>query len=40
MIHPTAIIESGAELHPSVSVGAYSIIESGAVLGEGCLVES
>ena len=39
-IHPTAIIEDGAELHPSVSVGPYSIIEAGAVLGEGCIVES
>lgn len=40
MIHPTAIIEPGAELHPSVSVGPYSIIESGAVLGAGCVIES
>lgn len=39
-IHPTAIIEDGAELHPSVSVGPYSIVESGAVLGEDCIVES
>jgi UDP-N-acetylglucosamine acyltransferase len=39
-IHPTAIIEEGAQLHPSVQVGAYSIIESGAVLGPGCIVES
>ena len=40
LLHPTAIIEPGAELHPSVQVGPYSIIESGAVLGEGCVVES
>jgi UDP-N-acetylglucosamine acyltransferase len=40
MLHPTAIIEPGAELHPSVRVGPFSIIESGAVLGEGCVVES
>lgn len=39
-IHPTAIIEEGAELHPSVTVGPYSIIESGAVIGEGCIIES
>jgi UDP-N-acetylglucosamine acyltransferase len=39
-IHPTAIIEPGAELHPSVQVGPYSIVEAGAVLGEGCVVES
>ncbi|MGB5733659.1 MAG: acyl-ACP--UDP-N-acetylglucosamine O-acyltransferase [Thiohalocapsa sp.] len=40
LIHPTAIIEDGAELHPSVRVGPYSIIEAGAVLGEGCTIES
>jgi len=39
-IHPTAIIESGAQLHPSVQVGAYSIIERGAVIGPGCVIES
>ena len=40
LIHPTAIIEDGAELHPSCAVGAYSIIDAGAVLGEGCVVET
>jgi UDP-N-acetylglucosamine acyltransferase len=40
LIHPTAIIEPGARLHPSVRVGAYSIIESGAALGAGCIVET
>ncbi|HEC15086.1 MAG TPA: acyl-ACP--UDP-N-acetylglucosamine O-acyltransferase [Sedimenticola sp.] len=39
-IHQTAIIEPGAELYPSVTVGPYSIIESGAVIGEGCIIES
>lgn len=39
-LHPSAIIEEGAELHPSVQVGPYSIIDAGAVLGEGCIVES
>ncbi len=39
-IHPTAIIEDGAEVHPSVSIGPYSIVESGAVIGEGCRIES
>lgn len=33
-IHPTAIIDSTAQLHPSAVVGAYSIIEANAVLGE------
>lgn len=39
-IHPTAIIEDGAELHETVTVGPYSIVESGAVIGEGCRIES
>ncbi len=39
-IHPTAIIEAGAQLHPSVRVGPYSIVEAGAVIGEGCVIES
>ena len=40
VIHPTAIIEDGAALHDSVCVGPYSIIESGAEIGEGCRIES
>jgi UDP-N-acetylglucosamine acyltransferase len=39
-IHPTAIVEEGAEVHPSASVGAYSIVERGAVVGADCIVES
>ncbi len=39
-IHPTAIIEDGAEVHESAKVGPYSIIESGAVIGEGCVLDS
>lgn len=39
-IHPTAIIEEGANLHPSVQVGAFSIIESGAIVGPDCVIES
>lgn len=39
-IHATAIVEDGADLHPSVEVGPYSIIERGAVIGEGCVIES
>ena len=40
MIHPTAIIEPGAQVHASVSVGPFSIIEAGAVVGEGCRIDS
>ncbi len=39
-IHPTAIVEAGARMHPSVRLGPYTIIESGAEIGEGCVVES
>lgn len=39
-IHPTAIIEAGARVDDSASVGPYSIIESGAVVGPGCRIES
>jgi len=39
-IHPTAIIEDGAQVHETASVGPYSIVESGAVIGEGCRIES
>jgi UDP-N-acetylglucosamine acyltransferase len=44
-IHPTAIIEAGAELHESVSVGPYSIVRANVRIGEGttigphCVVE-
>jgi UDP-N-acetylglucosamine acyltransferase len=39
-VHPTAIIEEGARLHPSVRVGPYSIVESGARVGPDCVIES
>jgi UDP-N-acetylglucosamine acyltransferase len=39
-IHPTAIIEDGAQVHPSASVGPYSIVEAGAVIGADCVIES
>jgi UDP-N-acetylglucosamine acyltransferase len=35
LIHPTAIIESGAELAEGVSVGAYSIIGENVNIGKG-----
>ena len=44
-IHPTAIIEPGAELGESVSVGPYTIVRSGVRIGEGtrigphCVIE-
>ena len=39
-IHPTAIIESGAELGVGVSIGPYSIVGSKAQIGDHCRVES
>jgi UDP-N-acetylglucosamine acyltransferase len=35
LIHPTAIIESGAQLGADVQVGAYAFVGSGVVLGDG-----
>ncbi|MDP9172753.1 MAG: acyl-ACP--UDP-N-acetylglucosamine O-acyltransferase [Planctomycetota bacterium] len=37
-IHPTAIVDRRAELAATVSVGAYSIIKAGVVLGAGTVV--
>src|SRR5688572_17954793 len=34
-LHPTAIIESGAELGEGVEVGAYAFVGAGVVLGAG-----
>ncbi len=39
-IHPSAIIEAGAQVHASVRVGPYSLIERGAVVGPDCRIES
>jgi len=38
MIHPSAIIDPAADVHESVEVGPYSVIDAGVVLGEGCTV--
>lgn len=40
LIHPSAIVENGAEIHPSVQVGPFSLIEAGACIGADCLIES
>jgi UDP-N-acetylglucosamine acyltransferase len=36
MIHPTAVIDPKAEIHPSVTVGPYCVIDGNVKLGEGC----
>ncbi len=38
LIHPTAIIEPGAQLAPDVAVGAYAYIGPRVKLGPGCVV--
>jgi len=40
MIHPTAIIDPGAELGKDVSVGPYAVIGPKVTLGDGCTVGS
>ena len=37
-VHPTAVIEDGAELGANVTVGACAYIEKGAQLEDGCVV--
>lgn len=37
-IHPTAIVDSGAELGENVEIGPYAIIENNVVIGEGCRI--
>jgi len=39
-IHPTAIIETGAELGTDVSIGAYSVIGSNVKIGDGSRIAS
>ncbi|HMH17355.1 MAG TPA: acyl-ACP--UDP-N-acetylglucosamine O-acyltransferase [Burkholderiales bacterium] len=40
MIHPTAIVHSGAKLAPGVSVGPYSLIGEHVEIGEGTSIGS
>jgi len=37
-VHPTAVIEPGAQLGTGVKVGAYAYVGAGVVLGDGCLL--
>jgi len=39
-IHPTAVVDSGAELGRDVVIGPLCVIEAGAVIGEGCKLEA
>lgn len=37
-IHPTAIVDSAANLAPNVEVGPYAIIEAGSTVGANCRI--
>jgi len=37
-IHPTAIVESGAQLGADVTIGAYAYVGSEVTLGDGCVL--
>ena len=38
LIHPTALIDSGAQLGENVSIGAYAVIGAGVEIGDGTTV--
>ena len=38
MIHPTAVVESGAQLGTDVTIGPYTTIGSKVVIGDGCRI--
>lgn len=40
VIHSSAIVEDGAQVHPDASIGPFSLIERGAVVGANCVIES
>ncbi len=39
-VHPSAVVEKGAELGSGVVIGPFCHIEQGVVLGDGCVLES
>jgi UDP-N-acetylglucosamine acyltransferase len=39
-IHPTAIVDAGAEIGAEVEIGPFSIIGAGAIIGESCVIQS
>jgi UDP-N-acetylglucosamine acyltransferase len=39
-IHPTAVVDSRAELGANVVVGPFCVVEAGAVIGEACQLET
>ena len=39
-IHPTAIVDSRAELGSGVTIGPWCVVEAGTVIGDGCTLEA
>jgi len=39
-IHPTAVVDPGAELADGVEVGPFAVVETGVTLAEGCRVDA
>lgn len=39
-IHPSAIVDDGAQIGAEVEIGPYSVIGAGAVIGEKCVIQS
>nr|WP_052303612.1 acyl-ACP--UDP-N-acetylglucosamine O-acyltransferase [Pirellula staleyi] len=39
-IHPTAVVDSSAEIGADVTIGPFCVIEKGVVIGDGCTLES
>ncbi|MGB8854823.1 MAG: acyl-ACP--UDP-N-acetylglucosamine O-acyltransferase [Pirellulales bacterium] len=40
VVHPTAVIESGARLAAGVRIGPYCVVSAGAVIGRGTVLEN
>jgi UDP-3-O-[3-hydroxymyristoyl] glucosamine N-acyltransferase len=39
-VHPTAVVDPGAEIGEDVSIGPFVVIEAGARIGDGCVVRA
>jgi len=39
-IHQTAVIEDGADVHPSAEIGPFCVVESGVTIREGAVLKS
>jgi UDP-N-acetylglucosamine acyltransferase len=40
IIHPTALVDSAAQIDPDVEIGPGAIIEAGAIIGAGCRIQA